>query len=537
MANGIYNSSTPAIPGNGADRFGDKLVGNQFVDGTAQFTLGNFSIFSNVTSKDSRDFSLGNFSAPITLDTLQVEDIQQAKLYASNSLEVFINFDRSKVTNYTLYGSLRERIKVAVQNVIKKFPAAMLFDSVRTWSDYKTGNTAVNITYSPPDNQTFLDLNLYTLYNPFSLEFTKVVSLFTSSDTIELRNLALSYKKYALFYKGNEYPLQYIKPTSGNTDTGVLTIAIDGKPFDTSTFTSQSFYIKPTTLETEKAFDKLEDMEKFLVERKSTPKYTAKFQQPRETDGGKIIESTTSITWPTTDFWNIRINGELFESYLNSLYDIGDTFDSYKTNLVSRFLTTAAFKEFDTIDRKVDKVLKIYGRSFDAIKKYIDGLAYMANVTYDGLDNIPDNLLKNFAQTLGWSTPSAIEDKGFLESIFHRNPDTLYEGQVTNQTPSELDTELYRRLLVNTAYLFKSKGTRNGIEFMLRFIGAPEALIEFNEHVYVAGQPINMKQFNERMLTISSGVYTEEVPVRDAYFSVLSGTFPPITITGFYLWI
>ena len=34
---------------------------------------------------------------------------------------------------------------------------------------------------------------------------------------------------------------------------------------------------------------------------------------------------------------------------------------------------------------------------------------------------------------------------------------------------------------------------------MLRFIGAPEALIEFNEHVYVAGQRINMNNFNYDM--------------------------------------
>ena len=107
MANGIYNN-TPLIPGNGADRFGDKLVGNQFTDGTSQFTLGNFEIYSNVSSKDSRQFSLGNFSEPITLDTLHLDDVQQSKLFVSNSLEVFINFNRSQVTNFTQYGSFEK---------------------------------------------------------------------------------------------------------------------------------------------------------------------------------------------------------------------------------------------------------------------------------------------------------------------------------------------------------------------------------------------------------------------------------------------
>ena len=532
MANGPYNNIIP-IPGNGADRFGDRLVGNQFTDGTSQFTLGNFDIFSNVAPKDSRDFSLGNFSEPITLDTLQLEDVQQSKLFVSNNLEVFINFNRSRVTNFTLYGSLRERFKVAVQNVIKKFPAALRFNSIRRWSDYNTGNTATNIVYEPNDNQTFLDLNLYTLYNPFSLDFTKSAKIYSTLETSELRNITLAYKKYSLYYNDTEYPLQYLRPVSANTETGILTIAVNGNPFNGRTNTTQSFFIKPNTVETEKSFNSLDDVEKFLVERKSTPKYTAQFDQPRETESGKLIKSTTSITWPTGDEWNILISGNLFTAYLNKLYDIGDSFDRYKTNLVSRFLTTAAFKEFDTFDEKVDKILKIYGRSFDEIKKYIDGLAYMTNVTYDGKNNIPNELLKNFARTLGWSTPSAIEEKGFLESIFYRNTDNLYSGQVINQTPAELDTELYRRLLVNTAYLFKSKGTRRGIEFMLRFIGAPEALIEFNEHVYVAGQPINMQKFDDRMLYISGGTYSEQVPAKDVYFSAVTDTFPPLVVTGF----
>ena len=58
------------ITGSGLDGFSDKLVGNQFTDGTSQFTLGNFGISKSVTDKENEDFSLGNFSRPITLDTL-----------------------------------------------------------------------------------------------------------------------------------------------------------------------------------------------------------------------------------------------------------------------------------------------------------------------------------------------------------------------------------------------------------------------------------------------------------------------------------
>jgi len=142
-------------------------------------------------------------------------------------------------------------------------------------------------------------------------------------------------------------------------------------------------------------------------------------------------------------------------------------------------------------------------------------------------------LEKNLAKTLGWGTPSAIKNEGFLDTLFKRNETPEYPSQGVSQTPSELDFELYRRLLVNTAYLFKSKGTRRGIEFMLRFVGAPEALIEFNEHVYVAGQPMNMQKFKDFELKISGGTYTEEFPVLQTYFSAATNTFPPVIVTGF----
>jgi hypothetical protein len=169
---GIFNNNR-RIPSNGADFFGDKLVGNQFVDGTSQFTLGNFEIKSNVSQKDSRDFSLGNFSEPITLETLNIQSSEEARILSSNRLEVFINYDRSKISNFTLYGSLRERFKVSVQNVIKNFPAALVFKRVRDWSDYRSGNTATNISYNQNTDTTDLSLRLYNLYNPFSIEFTK----------------------------------------------------------------------------------------------------------------------------------------------------------------------------------------------------------------------------------------------------------------------------------------------------------------------------------------------------------------------------
>ena len=74
MANG---DNKELRPGNGAGTFSDYLVGNQYVTGTPQFTLGNFSVTDSVPTKDDRDFDLGSFSEPITLSTLNIESVEE----------------------------------------------------------------------------------------------------------------------------------------------------------------------------------------------------------------------------------------------------------------------------------------------------------------------------------------------------------------------------------------------------------------------------------------------------------------------------
>ena len=74
---------------------------------------------------------------------------------------------------------------------------------------------------------------------------------------------------------------------------------------------------------------------------------------------------------------------------------------------------------------------------------------------------------------------------------------------------------MYKNIILNAAFLFKSKGTRKSIENLLRLVGAPEAIVEFNEHVYVADRKINMKEFDTQFLKISGGTYAQSLPVLD----------------------
>jgi hypothetical protein len=302
---------------------------------------------------------------------------------------------------------------------------------------------------------------------------------------------------------------------------GTITFTVVGNPFSggtTPTTTTKTLIIRPNDYLVEKTFsENFDEVEKFLLNRLVIPKYTATFNVPTELEDGSAAVITRTLTWPPDGLWNLDIRTSEFTTYIENLNEVAIEFDAFKTNLIARFLTTESLLEFDTPDHKVGKVLQIYGRSFDQIKTFIDALAYMNSVNYNPGNDIPSMLLKNLAQTLGWSTNiSPITNENFLDSVYSSTGVTQYAGYSRELTPSELNYQFYRNLILNSAYLFKSKGTRRSIEFTLRLVGAPDALIEFNEHVYVADQRINMRQFEKQYAQITGGTYTEDITLFDS---------------------
>ena len=509
----------PPAPGNGSGTFSDDIVGLQTVDGGG-LTQGNFEFTTSVVEKVNRSFNTGVFSSPISLDDLNVNGLLESRVIAAKNYRVYPNYDISQVTNFTLYGSLQKRFSASVTKIINYFPAAIQVDS--TYYNYSTANTANNISYDLQENLTTFTVDVSRFKNPFDIDYSVNATRNISVRPLEvspLRNLTTQYGKYAIYVNDMETEyLVYDYTPSTKLSAGTVTFVVEGNPFSGASSTTDSIVIKPSKFETEKAFqDPFDEVEDFLLNRLVTPKYTAKFQVPVSDDDGRYQILDRLVTWALDGLWNLDIRTNKFENYLNNLNNIAEDLDDYKTNLISRFLTTGAFHEFDTEDQKVEKVLQLYGRSFDETKKFIDALAYITSVNYVPKDDIPSQLLYNLALTLGWNTDiSPITNDNFLESVFGTKNQSIYPGQTRDKTPNELNSQFYRNLILNSAYLFKSKGTAKAVQWVMRSIGAPEALVEFNEIVYLADGPINMDQFNQKYLQISGGTYNDETPTLDS---------------------
>jgi len=491
----------PSQAASGRETFNDNLVGVQITDGSSQLTNTNFSIDKAIPTRDSKKFKTQPFSDFLTLDNIsEINENDVVTTQTSEDRKNDIKFNGSKGDGgKSLYGSLKSRVSVSIERIIKKYPACLLVDS----SSIGTigTNTATDIVYIKNNDTTTFKVDVSKLYNPYNITLEKLNNNTTPEFDNKYRDFYGSYKKYVIEINGEVYNITgYVTSNSSKK----ITLTVKGNPFNNDLTYSLNFLIRPNNSIVEEFFKGLDDLETTLLNRESTPKYTSTFNVPKDNFSKTKTELTSfNVTWPTSkDNWNLQIKGVGYSDFITELSDLAEEIDNYKSNLIVRFLTSPSLQEYDTEDQKSEVIFQLYGQNFDKIKKFIDNIAYMRNVSYDGINNLPDILLKNLSETLGLDTVNLFDEKTLEETLYTRSV-SQFSGVSNGKNLIDSENEFYRRILVNLAHIFKSKGTRSSIEFFLRFLGAPEPLIKINEHIYyVKSEP------NRNLVDIESDIYS-----------------------------
>ena len=107
----------PPRPGSGAATFSDNIVGLQTVEGGG-LTQRNFEFTTSITERVTRDFNVGAFSQPISLEGLDINDLTESRRIMATQFRVYPNYDVSQVLNFSMYGSLSKRFQVSVTKII-----------------------------------------------------------------------------------------------------------------------------------------------------------------------------------------------------------------------------------------------------------------------------------------------------------------------------------------------------------------------------------------------------------------------------------
>ena len=474
------------IAANGKGSF-DNLVGQQIlVDGFSIFTLGNFSLRKNVDDREIKPYALSGFLREIDLSNQTNEKVK-------------FNFDFKDFTSFALYGSLKERLRGAVNNIITNFPAALY-----VFQNKPNSNTYDNIVISSDLLTSEFDILDDNIYNPYSINY-KLNQVINQG----IRNFIQRYSDYVVMVNNIEYPILEVDIPQNNDIN--LKIKIAGVPFSSST---QPYFIIPKYDVRQEIYNSLGDFETYLLNQRTQPIYTATFTNIIETDFGSGRRfQEEQITWPSFDGYNPDLNSFSFNTYIDNLLSIATKLDEIRSNYLVRMLISPEVIENDNDNFSFQKIAQVYGRQFDNIRNYIETLSYMATVSYNKSKNIPDQLIKNFAQSLGFDVKSFYNQESLLSNIFTTQNNNLTPTLGKNLSPIDIDNELWRRLVINSSYLAKSKGTRKVFDFILKFIGAPENLFEINEYVFVGNQKVDINNLSVQIPQLTIDEIQQLLPI------------------------
>lgn len=400
------------------------------------------------------------------------------------------------------------------------------------------------------------DETIYSVSNPFQIDLHRIDINITNTTNV-LRYLTQSYKKYEISkdngvfkpiidYKLNlnydkvktrienmENPLELTINKYNclfyGLEIGTITMVdSDGDEYVFHGFIGKNrimwgckmsgITIQPNENIIEDYFQNLNGFEKVLLNRNSLPLYTTVLLTPSFDNDDNLSIFDKSYSFPTDGTYCIDIDSPMYLSYVAELYDMAHIYDSSYCNNIIQRMTHEAIKNLDwsytreydeneaedNLDGslRIETLLQLYGRLFDEIKHNIDGIKYVVRNTYDGYKNGPISELSDNLEDIGWvvtNTIPIIENKEYSNTTITEDFLTKYNYKWFDScnwkvfTCEKNNTNFFKKLLINSRHIFRSKGTKNSIEMVMGMFGLGEDMYKVEE-VFYSIKPVEVTE-------------------------------------------
>ena len=413
----------------------------------------------------------------------------------------------SDLTDFAYYGSAVELVRATINKIIKTFPAG-IYISDKRFTDYRDmdGNEV------PILNGKFL------VENPFKIDYS----------TKSIGNVENPHRFFCLKYMDFEIngspvkkwePYTDFQPTKQNPcpSNGTLlkhviidniTIYfyyVDGK--EIACTNSSDILIKPQKHVLDSFFRGLDDFSKVILNKDTCPLYKSCFNTYFELNG-RLRMSKKEFIWPIASYgYNLEIIDNRFRDYIGELIEMATFYDNIWSDNFYRSMshesiknldwTFARFSDDENIDNddldfsRMQMMMRIYGRQLDEIKRYIDGIGFLNNISYNQENNPTDYTLTDLLELSGWE----------VKNLFSENDNTisktLYSGESGGYTMAEANAEFLRRLKLNSSYIFSQKGTEKGLVTLLSLFGMEYGTDKdyyFIETIYEVGNLLDKEE-------------------------------------------
>ena len=423
---------------------------NQFAKGmTPIYRSNNFIITVRNDNSSTNVFNNTNWERNDTGTVWTLENVSglTSDSEDANDMKIVLKQDYYDFCDFAYYGSLSELFRASITDIIDRFPGEL----------YCTSNNIYYTVSEVIDKEVIEDRvilgneNLFNLDNPFDIDLHSKVT--PKNNTNPLKYFADDgYKNYLLITDDNPSGVTIdswsSEPTSNDYCKGnkICDIYINGYTikayvgddgkifyFGDRNMSNIHFRIRPNEKYITEFYNKCDNFQKILMNRKTTPLYKATFSVLGESKYG-LTKSFETFIFPTTyGDYNIIADEYGFSDYTSRLIKIGEFYDSNITDNIYRAMTHEAIKNFDwTYTReytsgeeeeyvlgghKIQKALRVIGREFDEIKAYIDNIKNICRASYDDRGNMPDYFLKDSLADEGWD----------IKLVYP------YEGKVNNE--------------------------------------------------------------------------------------------------------
>lgn len=168
-------------------------------------------------------------------------------------------------------------------------------------------------------------------------------------------------------------------------------------------------------------------------------------------------------------------------SYVVSAQISGALYDRSNQSLIFN-LFPSAFSQDDGQSSEVFRnFAMIMARHFDRIKLYVNQLTNMRRVHYGDFDQAPDEVLDHVARSFGWELGGGFATSDAMRYFIGRGVRPGPEGNEGNAL-ADIKAAFWRRVLLNLMYLYKTKGTAESVQALLRAYGVDAGFIRLKEY-------------------------------------------------------
>lgn len=392
----------------------DKFLPNE----TPIYANGNFIITVNNDNNQIRDYETNDYEKINGTDEWTLEEINKSE-EKENSNEVPDNLLTNKIydlRDFAYFGSCLELVRGTINGLLQKFPGELYFSQKQAYYTLNDKPKLIEVdgysyVLSNPFDINIHLLNIEDVENPLRYfgsngykNYEIIIGNGNSGTEVNSFSVTID-NNCSLDKNGNVQSLATIQ-INGYT---VKYVKVEGNSYYLHNIPNQEIHIRPKKEFIDYFFDNLDDFERVLLNRNTSPKYTAKFNVIKETDYG-IKTVCETYTFPTgLGEYNIGGDYETFNGYLNRLISVTETYDNYYSDNIYRMMTHETLKNFDFSQDKLyqeredyqegndrlKKVLRIFGREFDVIRNDIEQISNNTFLNYKELTETQRKLLRS----------------------------------------------------------------------------------------------------------------------------------------------